>query len=133
VINRVMIALNESKKSLKGAKVLVIGISYKPDVDDTRESPAAEIIELLWKHGAVVNYHDPHVPVFPKMRDHAIDLKSLKLTEKTLKDHDCVLIVTDHANVDYAAIGKHAKLVVDSRNAMGRIAPGALRAKVVKA
>jgi UDP-N-acetyl-D-glucosamine dehydrogenase len=133
VINRVMIALNESKKSLKGAKVLVIGISYKPDVDDTRESPAAEIIEMLWKHGAVVNYHDPHVPVFPKMRDHAIDLKSLKLTEKTLKDHDCVLIVTDHANVDYAAIGKHAKLVVDSRNAMGRVAPGALKAKVVKA
>ena len=124
VISRVVGALNDQKKSLNGSKVLVIGIAYKPNVDDTRESPAAEIIELLWKHGSEVTYHDPHVPVFPKMRDHAIDLKSLKLTEKSIKEHDCVLIVTDHDSVDYAALAKHAKLIVDSRNAMERFAPG---------
>jgi UDP-N-acetyl-D-glucosamine dehydrogenase len=123
VIHRVMSAFNDQKKSLRGSKVLVIGIAYKPNVDDTRESPAAEIIELLWRAGAEVSYHDPHVPVFPKMRDHAIDLKSLKLTEKSIKEHDCVLIVTDHENVDYRAIAKHAKLIVDSRNAMARFAP----------
>jgi UDP-N-acetyl-D-glucosamine dehydrogenase len=122
VIHRVVSAFNDQKKSLRGSKVLVIGIAYKPNVDDTRESPAAEIIELLWRAGAEVSYHDPHVPVFPKMRDHAIDLKSLKLTEKSIKDHDCVLIVTDHDSVDYRAIARHAKLIVDSRNAMTRFA-----------
>jgi len=134
VISRVVSALNDHKKSLNGAKVLVIGIAYKPNVDDTRESPAAEIIELLWKHGATVNYHDPHVPDFPKMRDHAIDLKSLKLSEKTIKEHDCVLIVTDHEAVDYAALARHAKLIVDSRNAMERFAGDAkVSGKIVKA
>ena len=74
------------------------------------------------------------MPIFPKMRDHAIDLKSLKLTEKSIKDHDCVLIVTDHENVDYAAIAKHAKLIVDSRNAMERFAGGVkVSGKIVKA
>jgi UDP-N-acetyl-D-glucosamine dehydrogenase len=131
VIHRVMGALNEEKKSLNGSKVLVIGIAYKPNVDDTRESPAAEIIELLWESGAIVSYHDPHVDVFPKMRDHDIDLKSLKLTEKSIKDHDAVLIVTDHDKVDYAALGKHAKLIVDSRNAMAKVAD--VKARVVKA
>ena len=86
------------------------------------------------KNGAEVTFHDPHVPVFPKMRDHAIDFKSLKLFEKSIKDHDCVLIVTDHEAVDYAAIAKHAKLIVDSRNAMERFAKGVkATGKIVKA
>jgi UDP-N-acetyl-D-glucosamine dehydrogenase len=132
VIHRVMTALNDEKKSLRGSKVLVMGIAYKPNVDDCRESPAAEVIELLWKNGADVSYHDPHVAVFPKMRQHAIELKSQKLTEKMLKDFDVVLVVTDHDAVDYGMIGKHARLVVDSRNAMERVS-GDVKAKVVKA
>ena len=132
-----MTALNDESKSLRGSKVLVMGIAYKPNVDDCRESPAAEVIELLLKNGAEVSYHDPHVPVFPKMRQHAIELKSLKITEKMLKDFDVVLIVTDHDAVDYAMIGKHARLIVDSRNAMGRVSGGAgggeIKARVVKA
>ena len=136
VISRVIAALNDEHKSLRGAKVLVIGLAYKPNVDDCRESPAAEIIELLAKHGATVNYHDPHVPVFPRMRQHAIDLKSQKLTEKTLKDHDCVLIITDHAAVDWTAIANHARLIVDSRNAIERFVlskHGKVSGKLVKA
>jgi UDP-N-acetyl-D-glucosamine dehydrogenase len=131
VISRVMLALNDQCKSLRGSEVLVIGIAYKPNVDDCRESPAAEVIELLWKNGAVVSYHDPHVAIFPKMRDHDIEMKSLELNAKMLADYDCVLIVTDHENVDYAAIGKHAKLIVDSRNAMAKV--DVVNAKVVKA
>ena len=121
VVSQVISALNARGRALKGAKVLIIGIAYKRDIDDVRESPAAEIIELLWAGGAKVSYHDPHVPTFPDMRDHDIDLSSSPLTEQTLKDHDCVLIVTDHTSVDYEKIGKHAPLVVDTRNAMSRV------------
>jgi UDP-N-acetyl-D-glucosamine dehydrogenase len=134
VIDRVIGALNEERKSLRGSKILVIGIAYKPNVDDIRETPAAEIIELLWKHGAEVNYHDPHVTAFPKMRAYQIDLQSVPLTEKTLKEHDCVLIVTDHDAVDWGAIAKHARLIVDSRNAIERfVGPGKAAGKLVKA
>lgn len=121
VVSQVISALNARGRALKGAKVLIIGIAYKRDIDDVRESPAAEIIELLWAGGAKVSYHDPHVPTFPDMRDHDIDLSTSPLTEQTLKDHDCVLIVTDHTSVDYEKIGKYAPLVVDTRNAMSRV------------
>ena len=121
VVSQVISALNARGRSLKGAKVLIIGIAYKRDIDDVRESPAAQIIELLWTGGAKVSYHDPHVPIFPDMRDHDINLSSSPLTEQALKDHDCVLIVTDHTSVDYEKIGKHAPLVVDTRNAMSRV------------
>ncbi|NIO59389.1 MAG: hypothetical protein GTO33_08610, partial [Acidobacteria bacterium] len=83
---------------------------------------AAEIIEGLWAGGADVSYHDPHVPRFPDMRDHSIDLEALPLTEQTIRDHDAVLIVTDHDAVDYELIGRAADLVVDTRNAMARVA-----------
>ena len=121
VVSQVISALNARGRALKGAKVLIIGIAYKRDIDDVRESPAAEIIELLWAGGAKVAYHDPLVPTFPDMRDHDIDLSTSPLTEQTLKDHDCVLIVTDHTSVDYEKIGKYAPLVVDTRNAMSRV------------
>ena len=88
-------------RSLNGTKVLVLGVAYKPNIDDLRESPAAEIIELLWAGGAEVAYHDPHVPIFPRMRKHYIDLQSVELTEATIKAYDAVLIVTDHDDVDY--------------------------------
>ena len=118
VVSRVIRGLNEKSKSLRGAKVLVLGIAYKPDIDDVRESPAAEIIELLEAGGADVAYHDPCVAEFPSMRKHDIHLTSVPLTEATLKGHDCVLIVTDHTDVDYELVGRCATLVVDSRNAM---------------
>ena len=131
VVERVIGALNDARRSLKGSRVLVLGVAYKPDIDDMRESPAAEIIELLEDGGAEVAYHDPHVPVFPRMRRHAIDLTSVPLDQDRLASSDCVLIVTDHKAVDYGFIGRHSRLVVDSRNAMDRVADPA--ATVVKA
>ncbi len=131
VVSQVISALNDIGRALRGAKVLVCGVAYKPDIDDLRESPAAEIIELLWAGGAEVSYHDPHIPTFPKMRKHDIDLASVPLDEETLGDHDCVLIVTDHSNVDYARLGAHAKLIVDTRNAMAGVQNP--KAQIVKA
>jgi UDP-N-acetyl-D-glucosamine dehydrogenase len=131
VVARVAGALNDDGQSLRGAKVLVLGISYKPDVDDIRESPAAEIIEMLAAAGAEIGYHDPHCPTFPKMRKHDIQLASVPLTEAVLAAQDCVLIVTDHTDVDYPLVGRAAKLVIDSRNAMAKVGP--VTARVVKA
>lgn len=133
VIERTQHALNEHSKSLKGAKVLALGIAYKKNIDDPRESPSAEIIELLRDRGAEVTYHDPHLPVFPSMRKHRINLKSVALTPTTLADADCVLILTDHDAVDYTAIAQHAKLVVDTRNAMARVPSSHTRCEVIKA
>ena len=124
VISRTIDGLNEHGKPLRGSKVLVIGLAYKPDVDDVRETPAAEIIKLLFEHGADVSYHDPHVPLFAGMRKYMeYRMHSVPLTEPNLREADCVLIVTNHAAIDWAAIGKHAPLVVDSRNAMAKFLP----------
>jgi len=133
VIERVQHALNDDGKSLSGSKVLVMGIAYKKNIDDSRESPAAEIIELLRDRGAVVSYHDPHLPHFPSMRKHRIDLKSKPLNAGTLRSQDCVLIVTDHDAVDYDLVGSASKLVVDTRNAMERVPPKRVKARLVKA
>ncbi|MBM4101955.1 MAG: nucleotide sugar dehydrogenase, partial [Phycisphaerae bacterium] len=133
VIERTQHALNEHSKSIKGANVLALGIAYKKNIDDPRESPSAEIIELLRDRGAEVTYHDPHLPVFPSMRKHRIDLKSVALTPATLAAADCVLILTDHDAVDYTAIAQHAKLVVDTRNAMSRVPASQTRCEVIKA
>jgi UDP-N-acetyl-D-glucosamine dehydrogenase len=122
VVSRLVSALNDRGQALKGSAVLVIGIAYKPNIDDIRESPAAHIIERLWAGGATVSYHDPHVPVFPPMREHRIDLASIPLTEQALKEHDCVVIVTDHDAIDYELVARHAGLIVDTRNAMARVA-----------
>jgi UDP-N-acetyl-D-glucosamine dehydrogenase len=121
VVSRTIEALNENGHSLKGSKVLVIGIAYKPDVDDVRESPAAEIIELLLGYDAIVEYHDPYCPQFPEMRKHDIEMASVNLDAEMLQNIDCVLIVTDHSNVDYDLIGNSATLVVDTRNAMAKV------------
>jgi UDP-N-acetyl-D-glucosamine dehydrogenase len=130
VVGRLVRALNDRGKAAKGARVLVLGLAYKKDIDDPRESPAFEIIEELLELGAVVAYHDPHIPRAPRMR-HWPDLppmSSLPLDEATLAAHDAVLIVTDHAAVDYELVRRAAKLIVDTR--------GILRgadAKVVRA
>jgi UDP-N-acetyl-D-glucosamine dehydrogenase len=133
VVEQLAHALNDDGKPMKGAKVLIIGIAYKPNVDDIRESPAAEIIELLGRQGASVSYHDPHCPVFPKMRHYSIDLASVPLTAEACKAADAVFIVTNHDTVDYELIGRSAKLVVDSRNAMARVDAKLITARVVKA
>lgn len=131
VVERVAEALNEEGKAVKGSRVLLIGLAYKRDVDDVRETPAAEIIGDLSERGAVVSYHDPHVPEFPAMRRHRYDMASVALTEKAASEADCVLIVTDHSGVDYGMLARSARLIVDTRDAMAGVPPG--RARVVKA
>lgn len=115
VISKITSALNERAKSIKGSRILVLGIAYKKNVDDMRESPAVMIMEKLRDLGAEFSYHDPHVPVFPKMREHRFDLSSVELSAKTLGSYDCVVLATDHDAFDYATIEKHAKLIVDTR------------------
>ncbi len=115
VVSRLMDALNTKRKSLAGARVLVLGVAYKGDIDDTRESPAIKIIELLLDKEADVVYHDPYVPRFP-VSDTV--LASIDLTDEALAGADVVLILTDHSNVDYAAVAEHADLVLDTRNAL---------------
>lgn len=117
VVSKLMDALNERRKALKGAKILVMGIAYKKNVDDMRESPSVFLMEKLQAKGAVVAYSDPHVPKFPKMREHHFDLASVNITPETLESFDCVLIATNHDAFDYDMIIKHAALVVDSRGA----------------
>ncbi|MDG1899369.1 MAG: nucleotide sugar dehydrogenase [Phycisphaerales bacterium] len=131
VVAKVAEALNTLSRPIRGSKVLVLGIAYKPDVEDMRESPAATIIELLLEQGAEVSYHDPHCPNFPEMRQHDIDLNSVALDESTLAASDCVLIVTDHSNVDYELVGRCASLIVDTRNAMSDVEQPA--ASIIKA
>ncbi|ABQ25868.1 nucleotide sugar dehydrogenase [Geotalea uraniireducens] len=115
VVGKVMDALNERGKALKGARVLVLGIAYKKNVDDMRESPSVELMEKLQKKGAVIAYSDPHVSVFPKMREHYFDLKSVELTPENLREYDCVLVGTHHDAFDYRMIRTHASLIVDTR------------------
>jgi UDP-N-acetyl-D-glucosamine dehydrogenase len=133
VVDRTQGALNDDRKSVKGAKVLVMGVAYKKNIDDSRESPSAEIIELLRDRGAEVTYHDPFIPTYPSMRKYRIDLKSVPLTPDTLRAMDCVLILTDHDAVDYGMLSEHATLVVDTRNAMATVPLSKRRARVVKA
>ncbi len=115
VVDKTVEALNARGKALKGSRILVLGIAYKKNVDDTRESPAVEIMHLLEGRGAKVAYSDPFVPKFPKMREYHFDLTSVALTAKSLADFDCVLLATDHDGFDYELIGKSAALLVDTR------------------
>ena len=131
VVTKTMDALNERKKSLNGSKVLVLGLAYKKDIDDLRESPSVELIEMLRKKGAKVDYNDPYVPKTPRQREHNLRMTSKKLSAKMLQSYDCVLIATDHSDYDYAWIVKNAALVVDTRNATVDVKTG--RKKIVKA
>jgi len=131
VIARLSEALNSKKKPINGSKVLVLGLAYKKDVDDLRESPSIELIEMLRELGAKVDYNDPHIPKTPKQREHDLGMRSKKLTEAMIKSYDCVLIATDHSTYDYDWIVRHAQLVVDTRNATANIKSG--RRKIMKA
>jgi UDP-N-acetyl-D-glucosamine dehydrogenase len=124
VVSRVAEALNEHGKPLKGSNLCVLGIAYKKDVDDPRESPAFTILELLEKRGACISYNDPHVPTLPRMRHHQLRLDSQPLTEEFLAAQDCVIVVTDHSAYDFERIAKHAPLIVDTRNALAGIDDG---------
>lgn len=115
VVAKVASALNSAKKSINGSRILVLGIAYKKNVDDMRESPSVMLMEKLRDLGAGVTYSDPHIPTFPKMREHHFDLSSVLLTHATLSSYDCVLLATDHDKFDYELIKVSAKLIVDSR------------------
>ncbi len=128
VIGKVMEALNERGKALKGSRCLVLGIAYKKNVDDMRESPAVELMELLLRRGALIEYSDPHVPVFPRMREHHFELKSVALSAQSLAAYDLVLLVTNHDAFDYDLVGKHAKLIVDTRGVYLKPAPNVVKA-----
>ena len=131
VVGKLMDALNERGKALKGSKILVLGLAYKRDIDDVRESPSLELIELMRGKGAKVDYNDPHVPRTHKMREHDLKMTSKKLSAKMLADYDAVLISTDHSAYDYQFIVDGDKLVIDTRNATRGVKDG--KGKIVKA
>ena len=131
VITKLMDALNDHKKAIRGSKVLVLGLAYKKDIDDVRESPSLELIELLQAKGAKVDYNDPYCPHTHKMREHNLKMTSRKLSARMLKSYDAVLISTDHSDYDYQFIVSNAKLVIDTRNATRDVKRG--RKKIVKA
>jgi UDP-N-acetyl-D-glucosamine dehydrogenase len=117
VIQRVMEALNSRKKSINGSRILLLGMAYKKDIDDPRESPSFKLLELLQEKGAEVLYNDPHIPVLLPMRKYSFNLKSTDITAETLASMDCILLATDHSAYDYRFILEHADLIVDTRNA----------------
>jgi UDP-N-acetyl-D-glucosamine dehydrogenase len=128
VIAKLADTLNDRGKAVKGSRVLVLGLAYKKNVDDPRESPSFELMEILRDKGAVVAYSDPHIPVCPRMRKHDFDLKSVELTADNIAAFDCVLISTNHDAFDYDLIAKHAKLVVDTRGVYPQPASHIIRA-----
>ena len=131
VIERLALALNEHGKPVKGSKICVLGVAYKKDVDDPRESPSFVLMDLLRERGAVLSYSDPHVPKLPQMRHHDVpDLSSEPLTPEFLASQDCLLIATDHTRFDYEAIVRHGQLIVDTRNATKNVIDG--REKIYK-
>ncbi|WP_274585446.1 nucleotide sugar dehydrogenase [Neisseria leonii] len=115
VVDKTVLALNHLGRAVKDARILVLGIAYKKNVDDMRESPSVDIMERLRGLGAKVAYSDPHVPVFPKMREHTFHLQSEPFTAENLASFDCVILATDHDAFDYALLHRHARLIIDTR------------------
>jgi len=128
VVGKVAAGLNDHSKAVRGSSILVLGIAYKPNVDDMRESPSAEIMQLLADLGANVDYSDPYVPCFPQMRQYEFDLTSVELTAESLAHYDCVVLATDHDAFDYEFIHQHANLIVDSRGRYREISKKVLKA-----
>jgi len=132
VVNKVAASLNHVGKPVRGSKIAVLGVAYKKDIDDPRESPSFKLMELLLEQGAVISYNDPHVPVLPTMRHYDMPrLASEVLTPEYLATRDCVLIATDHSSYDWNFIVTHSPLVVDTRNATHAVTQH--RSKIVKA
>ncbi|STZ75399.1 nucleotide sugar dehydrogenase [Bergeriella denitrificans] len=129
VIGKVALALNAHKRAVKDSKILILGIAYKKNVDDMRESPSVEVMERLAKLGADIAYADPHVPVFPHLPGHTrFDLSSEPLTAENLAGFDCVVLTTDHDKFDYPLIAQHAKLIIDTRGRFPKDAPHVVKA-----
>tara|TARA_B100000470_G_C19791428_1_gene392351 strand:+ start:1240 stop:2559 length:1320 start_codon:yes stop_codon:yes gene_type:complete len=132
VVSRLTEFLGEEGKSLQGSRICLLGMAYKKDVDDPRESPSFVLMDLLRDQGVELTYNDPHIPVLPSMRHHDVpDLSSSELTPEFLASQDCVLIATDHTAYDYDFVVRHARLIVDTRNATGNVTEG--REKIRKA
>nr|VFK11766.1 MAG: UDP-N-acetyl-D-glucosamine dehydrogenase [Candidatus Kentron sp. LPFa] len=115
VVNKVINALNDRGKSLKGSRILVLGLAYKKNTDDTRESPSAVLLDILAGKGALVAYSDPYIPRFPKMRNYEFKLESVALTPENIAQFDALLLATDHDNFDYDLLRRHARLIIDTR------------------
>lgn len=128
VIGKVADALNDRCKSIKGSKILILGIAYKKNVDDMRESPSVKLMELLTEKGAEISYSDSYVPVFPKMREHHFELSSVALMPETLANYDCVIVATHHDDFDYDLVLKHSPLIVDTRGVYLNSAPNVVKA-----
>jgi UDP-N-acetyl-D-glucosamine dehydrogenase len=132
VVSKVSDALNEDGKPVKGSKITLLGMAYKKDVDDPRESPGFELMDLLLHKGAVLSYNDPHIPVLPPMRHYPhLKMASQELTPEFLQSQDCVLVATDHSGYDWNWISQYAPLIVDTRNAMKNV--NSPRGRVVRA
>jgi UDP-N-acetyl-D-glucosamine dehydrogenase len=132
VVSRIADALNDIGKPVRGSKIGILGVAYKKDVDDPRESPSFKLMELLQARGAIVSYHDPHIPVLPSMRHYEVPrLASEALSADYLASQDCVLIATDHSAYDWDFVVRYARLVVDTRNATRNVKSG--REKIRKA
>ena len=121
VVDRVASLLNQKQKSLKGSKILILGAAYKKDVTDTRESPALELIRLLEDEGSQISFHDPWVP---QIAHNGVHRRSVPLTAARLRQFDCIVLATDHTNVDYAAVIRHGRLILDTRNALKNFSTG---------
>lgn len=121
VVSRVALALNEDGKAVRGAKLLVLGLAYKPDIDDVRESPSFELIEKLEELGAHVDYNDPHVPRTRKTRRHDLQMESVPLTSESLASYDAVIVGTNHKAYDWSVIAAHARVIIDTRGATRRV------------
>ena len=128
VFGKITSALNERERAVRGSRILSLGIAYKKNVDDMRESPAVQVMELLRNAGAKLDYSDPHVAQFPPMREHHFDLRSVTLTPDRIASYDCVVLLTDHDEFDYDMIAKHARLLIDSRGRYRTHFPALVRA-----
>ena len=120
VVRKTLLALNDAGRPVRDSRILVLGMAYKRDVDDTRESPSFEVIQELSSLGAAVDYHDPHVPETKRVRRHDLRMKSVALTAGTLAGYDAAIVLTDHSAVDYALVAAHARIIVDTRNVIAR-------------
>jgi UDP-N-acetyl-D-glucosamine dehydrogenase len=130
VISRLVRALNDRSKPVRSSRILILGLAYKPDIDDVRESPAFELIELLKDQGAVVDYHDPHVAQTHQMRKYDLNMKSVELTAPTLASYDAAVVCTAHAGIDWNLVADHSRLVIDTRNVLSN---AGVSRRVVKA
>ena len=128
VVSKIILALNARQKTVSGSRILILGIAYKRNVDDMRESPSVVIMEKLQDLGAHVSYSDPHVASFPQMREHHFDLSSVALSPDNLITYDCVVLATDHDKFDYSSLKQHAKLIIDCRGRYSEVTDSIIRA-----